>query len=103
MMLTTIIVFLKVEEEETKLFISIQPAPKLPPKVTFGTVLPGPGPSKVHNSIHRDLSQGLICFTLDCSFERCLIHLSFSEVLHLGQGLVKDGAPSVPALLGIML
>merc|ERR1712183_214385 len=40
------------------------------------------------------------CFTLDCSFEQCLIYLSFSKVVfHVGQGKVKDGAPSMPALL----
>lgn len=59
MMLTTItehhIVLLKVMKEETKLLISIQPAPKFClPKVTFGAVLP--------YSIHWDLSQGLLFY-----------------------------------------
>jgi len=61
----------------------------LPPKVTFwnsATCLVWTLSFQGPYSIHRDLSQGLICFTLDCSFERCLIYLSFSEGSCLGQG-----------------
>jgi len=109
-MLTRIIVFLKVEEEATKvvhfnsacsfqfsLLQNIASQSYFWNSAAWTRSFQGP------YSILWDLSQGLICFTLDCSFERCRIYLSFSEVLRLGQGLVKDGAPSVPALLGIML